>query len=323
MTTAASGGAPAPNPETVTALGLEINTGHVSCRVVDLTGRIVHEHHEAGQYAHSDPGHALEHLATVGRRAIDALPDPRGLVAINVALPGIVSHDRSVLLRAPNLGWENIAMRDALAQAGLPQVGGVAFDIANGADFAALAVLYEAPGRKGPLESFLYVAGDAGIGACPVMRGEVMQGAHGWSGEIGHMCIDQDGPLCGCGNMGCLESIAGPQALLAHTGAADWETLLASLDRPVVQQQLRRAARALGIGLSNALNLLDLSVAVIGGRLADIVHAVQPVIERELRRRVLSAHFDDPKVLTPKLGEYPATLGAAYAGLNAYLARNA
>lgn len=323
MTTAASGGAPAKSPESVAALGLEINTGHLSCRAVDLSGRVLSEHHEAGAFAHTEPSVTLEHLAVVARRAIDALPDPGSLVAINVAVPGIVSHDRSVLLRAPNLGWENIAMRDALAQAGLRQVADVAFDIANGADFAALSVLYEAPGRKGPLQSFLYVAGDAGIGACPVMRGEVMQGAHGWSGEIGHMCIDQDGPLCGCGNMGCLESIAGPQALLAHTGSPDWETLLGSLDRPVVQQQLRRAARALGIGLANALNLLDLSVTVIGGRLADIVHVVQPVIERELRRRVLSAHFDDPRVLTPKLGQYPASLGAAYAGLNAHLARTA
>lgn len=315
------GAAPLDQPPTVVAMGLEINAGHLSCRLVAPDGTIVYEHHETGHFAHSRPTEALEQLAGLARAGLRQLPPSSRLVSIGMALPGIVSHGGNVLLRAPNLDWHNLSMREAMTEAGLPEVGTVSFTIANGADFAAVAAIYEAPGRRRGLDSFLFVAGEAGIGSSAVVRGEVLQGAHGWSGEIGHMCIDRDGPLCGCGAMGCLESIAGPAAILRHTGFEEWTDLLAAMETPKVQEALRRAGRALGIGLANALNLLDLSVVVVTGHLADVAHVTIPTIQRELTRRVLSAPFDPPRVLTPNLGPYPATLGAAYAGLNAAAAQ--
>lgn len=308
----------APARGTLVGLGLEFNLSHVSARLVDLAGRVLYEHHLAGEFGHTDPTTGLETVARAARRALDAVPEGARLASLNLALPGLVNNERGMLLRAPNLEWRNVPVRETLLDAGLPEVRR-GLDIANVADYGATAVLYAAPGRTGTLTSFLYVAGDAGIGASPVIRGQVLEGAHGWSGEIGHMCIDPDGPLCGCGAMGCLESIAGPRALLRHTGIDDWAVLLASLEQPRVREVLRRAGRALGIGFANALNLLDLSVVVIGGRLADVVHVAIPTIERELRRRVLSAPYEDPRVLTPDLGTFPSSLGAAYAGLNAVL----
>ncbi len=303
-------------PEFV-AMGLEINAGHISCRLIAPDATVVFERHETGHYAHARPSEALERLAELARAGLNSLPPAVRLASIGLALPGIVSHGSNVLLRAANLDWHNLSMREAMIEAGLVEVGTVPFTIANGADFAAVAALYEAPGRRRALESFLFISGEAGIGSAAVVRGEVLQGAHGWSGEIGHMCIDRDGPLCGCGAMGCLESIAGPAAILRHLGLDEWSDLLADLGSPRAQEALRRAGRALGIGLSNALNLLDLSVVVLTGHLADVAPMIVPMIQRELTRRVLSAPFDPPRVLTPDLGPYPATLGAAYAGLNA------
>lgn len=308
---------PSDQSPTSVAMGLEINAGHLSCRLVAPDGAIVFQRHEAGHFANSRPGEALSRLADLARAGLRSLPPTSRLVSIGLALPGIVSHGGNILLRAPNLDWHNLSMREAMIAAGLPEVGNVSFTIANGADFAALAALYEAPGRRRPLDSFLFVAGEAGIGSSAVVRGEVLQGAHGWSGEIGHMCIDRDGPLCGCGAMGCLESIAGPAAILRYAGLDEWPQLLAAIKTPKVQEALLRAGKALGVGLANALNLLDLSVVVITGHLADVAHVAIPRIQRELTGRVLSAPFDPPRVLTPDLGPYPATLGAAYAGLNA------
>ena len=123
-------------PPTVVAMGLEINAGHLSCRLVAPDGTIVYEHHETGHFAHSRPTEALEQLAGLARAGLRQLPPSSRLVSIGMALPGIVSHGGNVLLRAPNLDWHNLSMREAMTEAGLPEVGTVSFTIANGADCA-------------------------------------------------------------------------------------------------------------------------------------------------------------------------------------------
>ena len=163
------GAAPLDQPPTVVAMGLEINAGHLSCRLVAPDGTIVYEHHETGHFAHSRPTEALEQLAGLARAGLRQLPPSSRLVSIGMALPGIVSHGGNVLLRAPNLDWHNLSMREAMTEAGLPEVGTVSFTIANGADFAAVAAIYEAPGRRRGLDSFLFVAGEAGIGSSAVV----------------------------------------------------------------------------------------------------------------------------------------------------------
>lgn len=82
----------------------------------------------------------------------------------------------------------------------------------NEANLAALAELWF--GGLGDARSFLYLTGEIGVGGALVLRGELLRGAHGFAGEVGHVVVDPDGPLCGCGARGCLEQYAGQAALL-------------------------------------------------------------------------------------------------------------
>src|SRR5690606_16352777 len=109
--------------------------------------------------------------------------------------------------------------------------------------------------------SFLYVSGEIGIGAAVVLDGDVFGGEHGWSGELGHTAVDPYGALCGCGARGCLETLAGKAALYRAAGiapdvpAADLVALAAQDEG--VAGAVRAAGEALGTGLANFVNLVD------------------------------------------------------------------
>jgi len=209
---------------------------------------------------------------------------------------------------------------ELLASGGL-DLDGVDVGLGNEADYAALSVALAAPGRLAERPSFLYVSGSVGVGSAFVFNGEVFSGRHGWAGELGHVCVDPSGAICGCGAQGCLETIAGRGAILAAAGRDDWDALAADAAAPdaALGEVLGRVGRALGIALAGTLNLLDVSHVTLGGTLADLAPALIPTLVDEVNARVLSAPFDALTVETVATAETGAALGAAYAGAQVIL----
>jgi predicted NBD/HSP70 family sugar kinase len=309
-----------PPRNTHVALGLEVNVSHLAVRLVDLAGVVIVEQLHTGRYAGRDPAVVLGELAELGIRALQHRPADSHLVGVQLALPGLVDGARGMLVRAPNLAWANLAPRPLLTSAGLP-CDGRHFGIGNEADFAALTVAQVAPGRPGPLDHFIYVSGEVGIGSAAVTGGQVMTGRHGWAGEIGHVCVDPFGPRCACGATGCLETYAGQHALLQRAGVADLEALHLALsaDDTRAGAAIESAGRALGIALSAALNLLDLSQVVLGGHLGELADVLVPIVREQFSTRVLAAAFEAPQVTAVQLDLAPAALGAAYVALGRVL----
>ncbi|MFV0407527.1 MAG: ROK family protein, partial [Propioniciclava sp.] len=199
--------------------------------------------------------------------------------------------------------------------AGLLEAGRIEVD--NEADCAALTIAQAAPGRIDSLDSFLYVSGNVGIGSATVTEGQVAAGRHGWAGELGHVCVDPDGPRCGCGAPGCLEALAGRRALLNTSGHPDWDTFRAALSagEDASRHSIEVAGRALGIALAGALNLLDLSQVVLGGHLAELETELTPHVRREIDERVLAAPFEPIGITARETETAPGALGAAYHGI--------
>jgi predicted NBD/HSP70 family sugar kinase len=212
-----------------------------------------------------------EVLRAVKRLGV-AVARGRRVLGTAVALPGLLREGR--LLLAPNLGWHDVEVRRALGDA----VAG------NEADFAALAEV------SADRRSFLHVSGDIGVGAGIVVDGALLRGSRGWAGELGHVTVEPDGPRCHCGARGCLEVYAGQEALDRDVGAA---------------------ARALGIALAAALNVLDMETVVLGGAFAVRAPELLPGIRRELAERVLWARDAPPRVEVARQGPRAAALGAA------------
>jgi len=217
-------------------VGVEINIDYVTVCVVDLAGtdRVRLTEHIDNRGA--PPAEVLARAARITAHALDsAAAQELRPAGAHLALPGLISG--GTVRQAPNLGWSRVAAEGIFAQAlsglrlRLAPAGGqapvpraVPVSSGNEADAAALAELWfgglgEVGGRK--VRSFLYLTGEIGIGGALVLDGELLRGAHGFAGEIGHVVVDEDGPLCRCGSRGCLEQYAGQAVLLREAGIAE------------------------------------------------------------------------------------------------------
>jgi predicted NBD/HSP70 family sugar kinase len=298
------------------ALGLEVGVDWLAVHAADLTGTVRLERREGGDLRGRPVTAVLDQLAEMTRAALDELRAagmrPAGAV---VALPGLVDARAGTLLVAPNLGWNDVAVRAELGE----RIGdSLPLEADNEANLSALAELWEGAGRG--VRDFLHVSGEVGIGAGVVIGGRLLRGAHGFGGEFGHVTVDPGGPLCACGSRGCLESRAGLEAILGAAGITGNAAPAARAGELAERARagdadalaaLHEAGRWLGVAAGSAANLLDLSAIVIGGALGPLAEWLAEPLERELRTRVLAASWAVPSVLPARLGPEAAVRGAA------------
>ena len=222
---------------------------------------------------------ALRTMLDMARRLLaDVGVEPDLLGGVGVSFGGHVDAEAGVVLRSVHVpGWEDRSLAAELtAEFGVPSV------VENDANAAALAEWRFGAGQGRP--SLLYLTVSTGIGGGIVLDGQVYRGRHGMAGEIGHTVVAPNGPPCPCGRRGCLEAVAAGPAI-ARTArerlAADPTRPSLLRERPDFQAQdvaaaavagdvlaketLDEALVYLGLGVANAINLLDPGCVVLGG----------------------------------------------------------
>jgi predicted NBD/HSP70 family sugar kinase len=291
-------------------LGLEINVDYLATSIVDLSRAVRHH-----QVIHADqrdrpPAEAFADLEQLALDAANAATrDGLLLVGATLGVPGLTQP--GLVRLAPNLGWRDVVVPS--------HFGGLAVQVDNEANLAATAQLVGLPGAP---DSFVYISGEIGIGAAIVSDRRVVRGARGFSGEIGHLPINPDGPLCRCGARGCLEQYAGQDAIREEAGrrlpenarAADFAALAEAGNLPMLTA-LERAGWALGIAISSVANLIDVETVVLGGFLAPLTPWLLPAMEREIATRVLALPWAPLTVAASTLGSDAAVRGAATSAL--------
>lgn len=277
-------------------LGVEINIDYVSVCVTDLSGgnrvRLTEHTDNRG----SRPSDVLARAAGIASRAFESAAElDLRPVGVQLALPGLVSG--GTVRQAPNLGWNGVAAQDLFARALaelLPGRRALPVGSDNEANLAALAELWF--GGLGRERTFLYLSGEIGVGGALVLNGELLRGAHGFAGEIGHVVVDPEGPECRCGSRGCLEQYAGQRAVLRAAGidenaglpgVAELEARARADDARAVAA-IRQAGAMLGLVLSGAVNLFDPDAVVLGGIFRTLMPWLSPPAGGELNRRVVS-----------------------------------
>ncbi|MFF1450496.1 ROK family protein [Streptomyces sp. NPDC058274] len=185
---------------------------------------------------------------------------------LGIAVSGDVDRADGVVRYSPFLEWRDVPLAELAAlTTGLP--------VTVDNDVRALTVAEQWFGAGVGLSDFAVVTVGAGIGCGLVVHGQVVSGAHGVSGEIGHVAIDPSGPLCHCGNRGCVEAIASDSAIVARvrevTGvqvADATEALdLAHDGDPGAREVYARAGEAIGRGIATVANLLGPERVIISG----------------------------------------------------------
>ena len=314
---------------TTVALGLEIAVDGLVAGLEDLTGAVRFETRRTRMLGDDPPLAVLDDLATLAREAFArAQTDELRVAGVGVAVPGLVDVGLRTLLRAPNLGWTQIAIGAELeARLGLP-TGVVA--VGNEANLAALAELWDGVARD--LQSFIHVTGQVGVGAGIVIDGELYRGSRGFAGELGHMTVKPDGLDCACGARGCLETVAGLEAIRRRAGmvrpegVGEYETAELLAQRAAAQDEaaivaIDEAAEALGIALASAINLLDLEALVLGGSYTPLCPWLVPRVRDALSSRVLASTWSQFDVRGSVLGVQAPVRGAAAIHLRAVLNR--
>jgi predicted NBD/HSP70 family sugar kinase len=319
------------SPSGPVAVGVEVNVDEVRACAVDLAGAVLIRERVLGDLRGLPVPAVLDRAAGVLRRVTaEATAGGRRLAGVGVAVPGLVEAGAAGVRVAPNLGWREVSVLPELRRlAALDD--GVPLRLDNEANLAALAELWRGGHRDGagrPIDTFVHVSGDVGVGAGLVVHGELLRGRHGFAGELGHVPVPGSEAPCACGARGCLEQVAGQEAIVRAAGlppgaGVDVVVAAAAAGQPAALEAAASAGTALGVVLAGVLNLLDVDVVVLGGGYARLAPWLGPAVTRELRARVLAVGAREVTVLPGRLGADAAVLGAAGSVVRAVLAEPA
>jgi glucokinase len=235
--------------------------------------------------------------------------------AAGAVVPGIVDDEHGIAVYAANLGWDHVPLRDMLRE----RLDGAPVAVGHDVRVGGLAEGRIGAGRGA--DRFLFVALGTGIAGAIGINGTIEPGAHGSAGEIGHVVVRPGGPVCGCGQRGCLERMASAAAVsrawAAASGyrdadAADCAKAVVSGD-PRAATVWQEAVDALADGLVGAFTLLDPRILIIGGGLAEAGDTLFVPLRTAVEQRVTFQPL--PDIVPAALGD---TAGCRGAGLLAW-----
>jgi glucokinase len=249
------------------------------------------------------------------------------LTAIGIGAPGISNPETGILFTSPNLpGWHNIPLKDIMQE----RLGKKTF-LTNDANAAALGEFYFGAARG--TRNFTYITLSTGIGGGIIIDGKIYTGAIGTAGEVGHMTIDDNGPICNCGNRGCWEALASGTALtreaklrikegvrtsILEYAEGDVEKVTAQVIHSAAEQGdnlakelIARTGYYVGVGLANLINIFNPELIIIGGGLSNIGDMLlQPALKTAGERAYKEA-FQAVRFASAELGRNSGVIGAA------------
>lgn len=309
------------NPEQLaqTAVGLDVGGTRAAGLLVTERGDIL-----ARQVAETPAEDVDATMATLFD-VIETLRKESDPVAVGIGGAGMVDFEAGVMRFAPNLAWRELPVRDMVSErTGLPCI------LDNDANAACWGEYRFGAGRG--YRHLLLLTVGTGIGGGIVADGALYRGVHGFAAEVGHVVVEPDGPLCGCGNRGCFEQVASGRALdrLGRVAATDHPdgliARLAGADE-VTGRHVTEAARQgddvagriieevgtrLGVAIAGFVNVLDPEVVVVGGGVADIGAPLFDPARTAYRDTVLAPdHRPDVPILPAALGNDAGAIGAA------------
>ncbi len=321
------------NPDRGRVAGIDLGVTHLGIVITDFAAHVLCEDEipfeiEQGPEA-SIPiidAHLFDLLRTIKLTIKDVL-------AIGIGVPGPVIADAGLVSAPPIMpGWDNYPIRSLLEE-----LWRVPVALENDADLGALGEWAYGAGRGE--RNLAYIKAGSGIGAGLFLDGHIYRGSTGSAGEIGHITIQENGPRCSCGNYGCLEAMAGGQAIARRAREvveSGRRTLLANIQPTkkitakdvasaarmgdlAAQQILSDAGTYLGIAVASLVNLFNPSVVVVGGDVSNMGDLLLEPIRQTLRARSLRSAVQTVRVSSAVLGRRSSSIGAIVQAINLVL----
>ena len=314
-------------------IGVELNVDYLACLVLDLRGEVLVERRVPHDVPAMGPDRTLDELAGLVEEAVAAVTAAGAvLVGLSIAVPGLVDSSAGVVTLAPNIGWHDVAVVQEL-RARLPGGADLPVRAENDANLSAIAEW--AMGSEAHTPDLVYLTGEVGVGGGVIIGGQLLRGASGFTGEVGHVPLGDPGELCGCGRRGCWETAVGLARLLRDAAdaddpvrdpARDLVARLAEIERRAdagderTSAALHRVGVSLGTGAALLINVFNPQVVVLGGYFAVLGRFLVDPMTEELRNRVFGPGLAGARVVCSRLGFTAAVRGGAHVALESVFA---
>jgi glucokinase-like ROK family protein len=311
------------NPGSGKVAAIDIGATHAMVLIADYSTQVIAEK-EIPFDIRRDPELCLFEIDALLRDTMQkaglAISD---LTSVGVGVPGPVIAESGSVIDPPLMpGWDGYPIREHLES-----LWEMPVSVNNDAELGAVGEWAYGAGRG---ERYLmYIKVGTGVGAGILLNGQVYQGSTGAAGEIGHITIDENGPECSCGNLGCLEALSGGRAIALQAASAvqnGQRTQLAYIDpiskitaKDVInsarngdlvsQQIMTDAGTHLGTAIAGMVNLFNPGMIVIGGGVAQAGDLLVDPIRQMVSERSLKASSRSVRITSALLGRRSAAMG--------------
>jgi glucokinase-like ROK family protein len=324
------------NPEAGFVVSAELGVDYISVISTDFSPHINYKVKKTIN-PNQDQHEIIEQVLVLLKHTISENASARGsLLGVAAGVPGLVDYSTGTVLFAPNLHWQNAELGKILQQ----EFNAPIF-VDNEANLAALGEYYFGAARG--YEEVLYISAGVGIGGGIIINGSVMRGKTGYAGEFGHMTMDPEGEVCGCGNRGCWETQASLRALFKYIRdniAAGKKSSLQELlwgnlnslsiekvveaarhDDRLAKEAFNKIGCNLGVGIASLVNALNPELVVLGGPISLAWEFLRSAIDQELHTRALRWHQESANIVLARHGADACVMGGVAAVYNHMLAR--
>src|SRR3954464_307127 len=292
------------------AVSIDVGARHLAVAVGDLAHQVLAEHWTALPMAHGASA-GMERAAALVREMLDtAGVDAKAVIGVGMGLPAPISRPDGKVASSNILpGWAGVDVAAEMSE----RLAMPVF-IENDSNLGALAE--SAWGAGAGYDQLAYIKAATGIGAGLIQDGKLFRGTTGTAGEIGHTTVAEDGPICRCGNRGCLELYAGGTALLGalRQSHPDVETLeqvveLAHQNHPACARVLADAGAHIGVAIANLINLFNPRRIIVGGELAGAGDTLLQPMRVAAERSAVQTAVEAVEIVPGVLGQRAEVLG--------------
>lgn len=301
-------------------IGIDLGGTKISTALSDLDGNVIAKFILATEASKGEEV-VLENIFTSVRNVlVDSKIEKELIETIGIGAPGPLDSKKGIIITTPNLPFKNYRLTEKLENE-----FGIKTYLDNDANAAAIGEFVLGAGKG--TRDMVFVTVSTGVGGGAILDGKVYRGRTSNALEVGHMTVMPEGPICGCGNAGCIEALASGTAIAkrakevidsnAVTSLRKYETITSyevfkecEAGDKIAKEIIDRAMGYLGIGIANIITAFDPEMVVIGGGVSKAGDIVFDTINKVVQRRNFKVMADSCKIVPAGLGNDAGVMGA-------------
>lgn len=318
-------------------LGLDLGGTKILTGLADKNGKILARSRKDTEAKLGEEKIIANMVASIEEVLVKKNLQAEDIIALGIGSPGPLDAKKGIIIENSNLPWKNVPIVEKIEAA-----VGIKTLLKNDANAAALGEKWFGAGKE--VDNMVYITISTGVGGGAIINQELFSGVNDNACEIGHTVVDPDGPLCGCGNHGCLESFASGTAIarMAQEAAAEGKSkkmldladnIVEDVDAAICAQAayqgdqtakaiFAEAAFYLGIGLANLVNIFNTEMIILGGGVMKSADLFLDKALATMRDNALPGPLEIVEIREAELGSDIGLMGAIAVAMEDRLIKN-